>query len=303
MLGVERQESDDNAEEVLDEALDSSVFRGHPLGARVHGSREALASIPAEEIRAWHQQMIKSPLSITVVGSLDVKYVRQHLRRYYGRIASAGKVRSPRFHLTQHQLRTTFVPWPSGLVYIGLTTVFPFGLRDPRRLALSALNNHLGDESRWSNRLVLSLRGDNRLVYTVGSSIYSYREASILTTTTSCDPENVPRVLQAITQEYHRLKTTLLDPKEIALVTKSMLANSEDRSESSLKYANFLSRQLYTTGQVVTHRSLRERLPIATTSAAIRSVARLLLRDRTSLVLVGPMKHINRRQVVRALEF
>lgn len=79
-----------------------------------------------------------------------------------------------------------------------------FDFNDPRRTALSLLNNIIGGPG-MNARLNIVLREHRGLVYTVESSMAAYSDTGVWTTYLGCDTKDIRRCLYLIRRELDRL--------------------------------------------------------------------------------------------------
>ncbi len=305
-LVVEEKLDDDTIDGMLADLVDETLYPGHALGQRLFGSRQEMFTISVADVRQWHQRIIHSPIAIAVYGNVEPALVHDLVRRRFGRLSSRGPLNTERFVSKQSKLRLRMVPWPTQLVHIAVATFLPFGLGHPHRLVLSALNNHLGEQKRWGNRLLIRLIGKDqstdRLVYSADSNTWNNRDCGKLVVTTQAEPDKVEEVLRRIAEEYERLRAQPLTEQELAVTQKWMVSLSARRNQDPERYAQFLAEQTFITGHPITHQSFVDMVDRAVTAERIQRLARRYLRrDRTSIILVGPVQRMKPSRIHRAL--
>ena len=109
-----------------------------------------------------------------------------------------------------------------------------YDINHPRRLALYLLNNILGGPA-MSSRLNMSLRERNGLVYTVESTMTSYGDTGQWTIYFGCDQEDVPRCQHLVRRELDRLMQQPLSDRQLQQAKrqiKGQIALSCDSHES-----------------------------------------------------------------------
>lgn len=105
---------------------------------------------------------------------------------------------------------------------------------EPRRMALYLINNILGGPG-MNSRFNLLLRERHALVYTVESTMVSYRDTGIWSTYFGCDPHDVNRCLRLIRKELGRLIARPLSATQLAKAKrqiKGQLALACDNREN-----------------------------------------------------------------------
>lgn len=292
---------DDDTVEMIDDFENETVFAGHELARRLFGSREEMATLDVDDIRQWHRRMVRSPMTIAVVGQVDPISVQRIIQRQFGRFTVAGELPWQRFRSSQRRLRLRLMPWPTQLVHIALAILVPFGLGDPRRVVLSALNNHLGERSRWSSRLQIRFIGKEKLVYGIGSKAWNYREVGTLSITTQCEVAHVEPVLRGVIEELVRLRDQPLTAQEFELMRKSLIELSEDRTNDPVRYATFLGEQATIAGSPVTHGEFLSKVEQLSPSSIQHLAKALIRRARMGVILVGPVGKLSRERLYRTL--
>ncbi|MBI4090163.1 MAG: insulinase family protein [Candidatus Kerfeldbacteria bacterium] len=305
-LVVEEKLDDDTIDGMLADLVDETLFSGHILGQRLFGSRQEMFAISVADIRHWHQRIIHSPIAVAVYGNVDPTPVHRWVSRRFGRLPSRGPLDTPRFVSRQSKLRIRTIQWPTQLIHIAVATFLPFGLGHSHRLVLSALNNHLGEQKRWGNRLLIRLigkdRSTDRLVYSADSNIWNNRDCGKLVATTQAEPDKVEEVLRRIVEEYDRLRSQPLTEQELAVAKKWMVSLSARRNQDPERHAQFLAEQALVVGRPLVHQSFVDAVERSVTAERIqRAARRYLRRDRTSVILVGPVKRLRPRAIRRAL--
>ena len=226
LLGPTYPEVDSEREVVLEEIamyedepmdrvhdfLADAVFGDHPLGRRVLGRTEVIASIPVTEIDAYHRDRYVAPnIVVAAAGHLDhdqICALAGELVRATGGDGAQGSVngapdsRSPvRFNAKDTEQYHICFGAP------GLTRT------DERRFALAVLDTIYGGAS--SSRLFIEMREKRGLAYAVGSYSDQYTDLGLVATYVGTREENVEEACEVIAGEMQRLRSEPASGEEI----------------------------------------------------------------------------------------
>ena len=201
--------NDTPAELIYDE-FENMVFKGHPLGHNILGTRKKVKSYTAIHARRFTNRYYRPENAIFFAyGDIDFnKLVKLLKKKEMVRpltdfpapppIIVISKKSSPETHHQAH-------------VMLG-TQTFPFN--DPRRIPLYLLNNILGGPG-MNTRLNLSMREKNGLVYTVESSMASYSDTGVWSVYFGCDHHHVKRCLRLVHYELDRMMQHPLSERQL----------------------------------------------------------------------------------------
>lgn len=305
-MQVEQMAGEDTLEGMIPDLADETVYIGHPaLATRLVGSREELERVTVEDVQQWHQHLISGPITIAVTGQIDPAVALRLAKRKFGRTERSRETIYTPFRSRQNRLMIRTVRWPIQLIHITVAIALPFGLGHAHRLLLSALNNHLGERRRASNRLALRIVGDNdlRWAYSAHSTVWNHRECGILSVTTEVVADHVEPVLRMIADELNRLREVKLTSIELGLAKKWLTGLSAERHEDTVRTACFYGEQAHIAGSPITHSEFCERVEREVTAENIQRLARgIVRRDRTSVILVGPTQRLRRARIAASLD-
>lgn len=97
-----------------------------------------------------------------------------------------------------------------------------FSMFDEKRIPMFLLNNIIGG-SGMNNRLNVSLREHNGLVYSVESNITSYTDTGLFSIYFGTDPKNKEKAIRLVHREIEKLHETKLTEKQLTAAKKQAL--------------------------------------------------------------------------------
>ncbi|MBE6259679.1 MAG: insulinase family protein [Prevotella sp.] len=234
--------NDSPAELIYDE-FENLIFRGHPLGHNILGTRQQVQQFTSLDARRFTQRYYRPDNAIFFVyGNVDFSRLVKNLEVRCERL----EVRDYTRHPPQPQ-DISLISNPSQLatetshhqahVMLGVQT---FNYDDPRRMPLFLLNNMLGGPG-MNARLNLSLRERHGLVYTVESSQVSYSDIGCWSVYFGCDHHDVKRCLRLVHRELDRLVQHPLTDRQLQAAKRQLKGQlaiaCDNREQFALDFA------------------------------------------------------------------
>jgi predicted Zn-dependent peptidase len=214
-IAMYEDEPQDRVHDVLAEA----IFGDRPLGRRVLGSSEVIASVPVPEIRAYHDARYGAPnVVVAAAGHLEheqvVALARNHLleRLPSGGEPTGGSAQGRRDGAPATDRRLLFYPKETEQYHVcfggpGISRA------DERRFALLVLDAAFGGSS--SSRLFREIREKRGLAYAVGSYIDQFVDEGAIAMYVGTRADNVGEACEIIGRELGRLRDGGLGDDEL----------------------------------------------------------------------------------------
>ncbi|HWZ85739.1 MAG TPA: pitrilysin family protein [Thermoanaerobaculia bacterium] len=280
-------EANDNPEDLAHENFVRAFWKDHPLGAPILGTPATVRAIRREDLsRYYRARYTPRNLIVAVAGHVDpaaaVAAIEKLFRRRPGRRhrKAAGAERAPRPHA--HVLVR---PRP-GLEQAHLCIGMPASSQTSgRRYAASLLDVVLG--GGMSSRLFQEVRERRGLVYTIGSSLSSYRLAGYEAISAACAPKNLPRVIEVTLRELSRLKRSGVRPRELAWAKENLTSNMVLALESTVSRMSSAARQEFYLGRIASPEELLAKVEAVTADEVGEEAGRALDGGSLSVSVVG----------------
>jgi predicted Zn-dependent peptidase len=197
-IAMYEDEPQDRVHDVLAEA----VFGGHPLGRRVLGQAEVIASIPRLDIDGYHSSHYTAPnLVVAAAGNLEhghiVELVRAHLSPAAGEpsiVDGSEPEHTPRFRFQSKDTEQYHICFGGP----GIARA------DERRFALAILDAIFGAST--SSRLFREVREKRGLAYAVGSYTEQFIERGMVAMYVGTRQDNVAEACEVIGAELASLR-------------------------------------------------------------------------------------------------
>jgi predicted Zn-dependent peptidase len=229
---------EDEPQDRVHDILAGAVFGDHPLGRRVLGEAEVIASIPVPEIEAYHgDRYTGANIVVGAAGHLDHERIVALAERLVS--PQPGASANGSAERAEESARLRFYGKDTEQYHIcfgapGLTR------EDERRYALAVLDSILGGTS--SSRLFREVREKRGLAYAVGSYNEQYTDSGMVAAYVGTREENVEQVCSIIGTELRRLGDEEVSAEELRRAKESVKGRLVLSSESTAARMSRISR-------------------------------------------------------------
>jgi len=246
--------------------LAEAVFGDHPLGRRVLGTAEVIASIPVPEIDAYHRDRYASPnLVVSAAGHVEHDAICELAKRYVKppshrpEESNGGADTASRLCFNQKDTEQYHICFGGP------------GLKrdDERRFALAVLDSIYGGST--SSRLFVEVREKRGLAYSVGSYNDQYTDLGLVATYVGTREDNVEEACGVIATEIGRLRSETVSNEEL------------DRGKENVKGRLVLSSESTGTRMSRNARSALFGTPLYTLDEMLEKVDAVSVEDVTAL--------------------
>jgi predicted Zn-dependent peptidase len=229
---------EDEPQDRVHDILATAVFGEHPLGRRVLGEAEVIASIPIPDIETYHRaRYTGANLVVGAAGHLEHERIAELAQRLVSPGAEgngAAPVSRP-----DEGARLRFYEKDTEQYHIcfgapGITR------EDDRRYALAVLDSIFGGST--SSRLFREVREKRGLAYAVGSYNEQYTDAGLVATYVGTREDNVEEACAIIGAELERLRTEPVSAEELARAKENVKGRLVLSSESTAARMTRISR-------------------------------------------------------------
>jgi predicted Zn-dependent peptidase len=229
---------EDEPQDRVHDILARAVFGEHPLGRRVLGEAEVIASIPVPDIDAYHRRHYTGAnVVVGAAGHLEHERIVSFAEKLVSP-PSDGEGAEPTAD-PDETVRLRFYPKDTEQYHIcfGATGIVR---EDERRYALAVLDSIFGGST--SSRLFREVREKRGLAYSVGSYNEQYTDAGLVATYVGTREDNVEEACAVIGAELERLRREPVSEEELARAKESVKGRLVLSSESTAARMSRISR-------------------------------------------------------------
>jgi predicted Zn-dependent peptidase len=197
-IAMYEDEPQDRVHDVLAEA----IYGDHPLGRRVLGKSEVIASVPVPEIAEYHDSRYKAAnIVVSAAGHVQHEQIAELASKLLSPPAGNG-VGASNGGDPEHGSRLCFYQKETEQFHVcfggpGISRA------DERRYALAVLDTIFGGSV--SSRLFREIREKRGLAYSVGSYTHEFADRGFVATYVGTRPENVGEACEIIGRELATL--------------------------------------------------------------------------------------------------
>jgi predicted Zn-dependent peptidase len=229
---------DDEPQDRVHDVLAEAVFGSHPLGRRVLGEPEVIASIPVPDIESYRRgRYAGSEIVVGAAGHLEHGHIVELAERFVTAPTDGGGV-APDTALDQGA-RLCFHTKETEQYHICFGAP---GLRrdDKRRYPLAVLDSIFGGST--SSRLFREVREKRGLAYSVGSYNEQFTDQGLVATYVGTREDNVEEACSIIGNELARLRSEPVSDAELTRAKESVKGRLVLSSESTAARMTRISR-------------------------------------------------------------
>ncbi|HEY8502903.1 MAG TPA: pitrilysin family protein, partial [Solirubrobacterales bacterium] len=229
---------DDEPQDRVHDVLAEAVFGEHPLGRRVLGEPDVIASIPVPDIEAYRSDRYAAPqIVVGAAGHLDHERIVE-LAEGLVQPPAEGGGEAPASPI-DHSSRLCFLQKETEQYHICFGAP---GLRraDERRYPMAVLDAIFGGST--SSRLFREVREKRGLAYSVGSYNEQFTDQGLVATYVGTREENVEEACAIIGAELARLRSEPVSDEELARAKESVKGRLVLSSESTAARMTRISR-------------------------------------------------------------
>jgi predicted Zn-dependent peptidase len=277
---------EDTPEDLVHDTFAQTIWRGHPLGQSVIGTKTAVQGFN-REIILDHMATAYTPDNIVVsaAGFLEHHDLVALIEDHFG--GMTGK-RVPRAnHLIEPKGDTKVISKPVEQVQFCLGTP-GFSQYDEDKYVLAVLDAVLG--GGMSSRLFQEIRENRGLAYAIGSYAASYREAGMFAVYAGTSPDYVDEVVDLIRKELEVAKTSKVDDIELTRaknqIRGALVLGQESMSNRMSRLANS---ELYF-DRIIDVQEVIDLIMKVTAEDVMRVANELFVDDQTAFAAVGPFE-------------
>ncbi len=234
---VEEIESyNDTPSELIFDEFEDIIFKGHPLGHDILGTKEKVRSFRTEDAIQFTQRLYRPERMVFFVfGNYAFERVKKTAEKYLQNHNSRSTLHASRSTLHSQPSTLHASPFKFHASSKGETIVRNKGTHqahvmmgcpaypsnDKKRVALYFLNNLIGGPG-MNSILNIALREHHGLVYTVESSLTNYTDTATFAIYFGCDAEDVEKCLRIVRKELDKLMQTPLTKRQFEAAMKQI---------------------------------------------------------------------------------
>lgn len=223
---------EDSPEEHVVDLFFKTVWKDHPLGQPVIGSKENLKTISRASLVKYYEEHYRPEnIVIAAAGDIDLEHLRDACEKHFAfsakRKGPTKKFSAPEFHATKRGY--SFNAEQLHLI-VGYEAI---PVADPYRFDALALSVLMG--GGMSSRLFQEIREKAGLAYSVDCDMVPFASSGLFTVSAAMAPKSFPKCIEILRREFAKIKEAPISNVEISQVKnqlRGMVLMSSDQMEA-----------------------------------------------------------------------
>jgi len=272
------------------------LYGDTPAGRTILGNQNFIKQANQIDFIDYRQKhYVASATTVVVAGKIDEKAVIKKIENAFKHIKEdpKGSKEKVKECQTKPQIKIEYKKTDQSHLILGVRT-FDFFQKDS--LTVSVLAGVLG--AGMSSRLFKKLREELGVCYYVRADNDTYSDHGYLGISAGVDNQRVIEVVGVILGEIKKLKTTLVEEKELKKVKEKIIGSLILGLESSDAYAEYYGLQEILRKPIENPKEKIKKIK-QVTAEEIKKVANEIFKDnKLNLALIGPLGDINKLQSI-----
>ncbi len=275
---------EDSPDEIIHDLFSDYVWDDHPLGRPILGTEASIKGLSKEKIHTFmNQHYAPDNLVIAVAGKIKHEDVLKKLSSIYGKFQRGGR-RVLEGTPVGHQVnKMVYKDTEQMHLILGVPGV---GQEDKDIFPMHIINNVLG--GGLSSRLFQEVREQRGMAYTVFSYHSTYVDTGLFAIYAGTTPSNSREVVECILGEIMDIKKNGLTKEELERTKSQIKGGLYLGLESASSRMSRLGKTELTYNRVIAPEEVVEKLERVSMEDIHRVANRLWLKDKVSLLMLGP---------------
>ncbi len=275
---------EDEPQDRVHDVLADAVFGEHPLGRRVLGRAEVIASIPVPDISGYHQARYTAPnLVVAAAGNLEHDRIAALAAEHLS--PRAGGAEPAPDGAAAEAARLRFYPKETEQYHVCFGAP-GISRGDERRFALGVLDSVFGGST--SSRLFREVREKRGLAYAVGTYAEQYLERGLVAIYVGTREDNLDELGEVIGAELGRIRADGISADELERAKESLKGRMVLGLESTSARMSRLARSMLFDVELLSIDELLVRIDAVTLEDVAELAAELWDAERLSAACIGP---------------
>ncbi|MGB4657910.1 MAG: pitrilysin family protein, partial [Mobilitalea sp.] len=287
---------DDSPEDLVHEMLQQRVWKDHPLGYLISGTKKIVRRVTRDEILDFMDTYyVGENMIISIAGSFNEEEVLAMLEDKFGGIKAKGMKSGKK--LDKPEYTHVFCKRDKDIEQLHCNIAFDsISYLSEERYIFSILNSILGGSV--NSRLFQKIRENSGLTYSIYSYGSSYRETGLFQIYAAMNPNQTATVVKKIYQIINDIKKKGVTVEELMMTKEQIKTELILGNESAKSRMNANGKSMLNRGHLTTIEELIEGIEKVTRENVIDFANKYFNIQSASVSLVGNMKDVDMKAFV-----
>lgn len=286
---------DDSPEDLVHEMLQQRIWKDHPLGYMISGTKRVVRKVSRQQILDFiDTHYVGENIVISVAGQFDKQQILELLEQHFGGIKPKGlnegnQAIKPNYHQVICKRDKDIEQMHLNIAFDGISYL------SEERFTLSLLNSILGGS--LNSRLFQKIREDSGLTYSIYSYGSSYKDTGLLHIYAAMNPAQTTVVFHKIQQIVQNIKKKGVTPEELSMTKEQIKTEMILGSESAKSRMNSNGKSMLNRGRIASLEELVAGIDRVNLEDVKEFANKYLDMERSSISLVGNLKEVDLKQL------
>ena len=288
---------DDSPEDLVHEMLQQRIWKDHPLGYMISGTKKIVRKVSKEQILDFMDTYyVGENMTISVAGNFEEKKTLNLLEEKFGMIKARSE--RPKKIPGRPEYNKVICKRDKDIEQMHCNIAFDsISYLSEERYILSVLNSILGGSI--NSRLFQKIRENSGLTYTIYSYGSSYRETGLFHIYAAMNPAQTATVIKKIWQIINEIKKKGVTTEELQMTKEQIKTELILGSESARSRMNSNGKSIINRGRIITLEEMIGGIESVTIGSVLDFANRYFDPKTASVSLVGNLKEFD----LKVLEF
>lgn len=286
---------DDSPEDVAHEMLQQEIWKDHPLGYQISGTKENVLSFTREQIIEFMDEYyVAENMIISIAGKFDLDETMQQLEQSFATVKHRKKhteVEAPSYHRCLYTKEKDVEQIHLNIAFDSI----PLDHKD--KYILSIVNSIIG--GGINSRLFMEIREDLGLTYSIYSYGSSHYQAGLFHIYAAMNPSQTETVFHEIFEVIDRMIQNGIDEDEMIMTVEQIKTDLVLASESAKARMSSNVKAIMTRGYIIPMEEILDELNKVTTEDVIAFAKKYLVKEKASVSFVGNLEEIDLNLVLK----
>ncbi len=282
---------DDSPEDLAHEMLQQRIWKDHPLGYMISGTKKVVRRVSSQQIRDFMDTYyVGENIVVSVAGNFDESSILKLLEGKLGTIKEKGN--KPQGEQKKPQYNRVLCKRNKDIDQLHCNIAFDcISYLSEERFTLSVVNSILGGSV--SSRLFQKIRENSGLTYSIYSYGSSYRDTGLFHIYAAMNPSQTATVVKKIYQIIAEIKKKGISDEELTMTKEQIKTELILGHESAKSRMNSNGKALMNRGRVVALEELIAGIEAVNRANVIDFANKYFDVSKASISLVGNLKEID----------
>jgi predicted Zn-dependent peptidase len=272
----------------VDDLLNETMWKGHPLGRPLAGTYKSVRAINKEKLKRYKKKFYHSAnMVVTAGGNLEIKRTKEIIKDRFSGLKPEGETNSLKFTPSPHRpvIKSLDKDTQQTHLSIGFHTT---SRTHPNRYPLVLLSVILG--GNMSSRLFQKIREEEAMAYQISASLDKYMDNGAFIISAGIKNNKADKALALILEELKKIKKEGVGREELHKAKEFVSGQTLINMENSSNCVLWIGTKIITGDPVLNIEEAISRIRQVSPDDIAR-VADLFLRNNNiSVALIGPLK-------------